>query len=139
MTIADIEDTLPWGFHETDLLTVRVDFSGQVAVFDLDVPMDERQMTSRRGQLVVEGLLFCVIDPPQKLVQGPAWIDSGNTPAGAAKLPAVPAGAFLHWFFLHDSNSFIHVAGTATRFAWTAEPESSSPSRHGFALPGDEV
>jgi hypothetical protein len=140
MTIADIEDTLPWGFHDADLLSVRVDFAGQLAVFDLDVPMDERQTTSRRGQLVVEGLVFCVIDPSQKLARGPAWIDSGNTPtAEAAKLPPVPAGAFLHWFFLHDSNSFIHVAGTAARFAWTAEPESSSTSRHGFALPGDEV
>jgi hypothetical protein len=140
MTIDEIEATLPWGFHDADLLSIHVDFLGHQAAFDLDVPMDERQTASRRGRLVVEGLIFCAIEPPRNVIAGPAWIDSGNTPdVGTATLPVVPSGAFVHWFFLQDANSFIHVAGTGARFDWTGDTQSSSQSRHGFALPGDDV
>jgi len=137
-------------FHDATLTRLEVDYLARRATFSLrvwvgDPDAEERSMRqiSRTGKLVVTGLLFCALDPPdrrclyeypQGLVGlGGLWIaDDGEVteeqPAGAAsKLPLpLPSDAFLHYFFLNDWNSFIYIAGREATFQW--DPENEHPA-----------
>jgi len=72
-------------------------------------------------------LLFLIIEPPDEnypyqKAEG-LWIDEGEVgdgvPKNKPKLPKnLPPGAFVHWFYVNDWNSFIYLAATGAEFKW---------------------
>ncbi len=134
MKITEIEMIIPNGFHDALLESISVDYMKKNAVFNLQLcigdPYSEdikKREGYRRGRLMLHGLLYCVIEPPD-----PAYpyceaktlrIDAG--PLGypgisvKSRLPEpLPEGAFSHWFFVQKWNAFIYVAATDAQFVW---------------------
>jgi hypothetical protein len=150
MTLAELEAGLPWGFHDAYLEDIAIDWLAREASLALRIMMTERQDQDRRARVTITGLVFFAMDPPERgrgLVASSEmrhglWINTGEGPANDAakeRLPEVPGGCFLHWFFVNQWNSFIHISGQGARLEWL-EPNPVSaraPSRALF--PGDET
>ena len=134
MTIEEIEQTLPNGFHDASLEKLNVDYDKREAkleilvdVGDPESPREELKETNRKGILTLSGLLFCVIEPPdsrypyQKAkglwLSGTGLVESAKL---STKLPEpLPKGVFANYFFVRDWNSFIIVAAADARFDWS--------------------
>ena len=123
---------------DIDVLKGRASLSLRIWVGDPEERDKPSRATCRSGVLVVTGLLFCALDPPDKrclyehpqglVGLGGLWLaDDGEVTAevptgAAARLPLpLPEGAFLHYFFVNDWNSFIYLSGRDASFEWDAE------------------
>jgi len=132
MKLEDIENTLPHGFHDALLLKVMIDYTKREAIFSFSICTGdvlsedkEKRETRREGQLKLRDLVFCVIQAPDPkypyLGSKHLMVDSGS--ASSVNLPEVsqlstliPDGAFFHWFFVSQWNSFIYVAAMDAQF-----------------------
>jgi len=122
LTIQDIEQVLPNGFHDSTIIGLRLNYVTRTAEIDLEIlisgPDDaEDSEDYRPSTLSISELVYFVIEPPDSryLSQSgtPLLIDGGSTEPeqSASPLPKpLPAGAFTYSFFVHEWNSFIHVA-----------------------------
>ena len=136
MTIDDIKRTLPNGFHDSDILSININYQRAEASFFIDVdlssPSEKVELLNRHGELKIEGLLYIGIDPPaphgfsKEYVFDPdkLWIanDSSdfNELKNIPKLPEpLPNGGFRHWFFISSHNCFIYIAGMTASFRWS--------------------
>lgn len=137
-TPAEIEDTLPWGFHDAYLEGLAIDWLKKTVVLDLRVMMSEEQDLDQRARLIVSDLVFCSVQAPEidparryePTPEGGLWIDGGEgigTPS--VELPKTPEGCFLHWFFVQPWNRFIHVCARSAELQWVeSEPQPSRAS-----------
>jgi hypothetical protein len=121
-------------FHDSILERVEIDYVERKAILKFQIciggPNSKKQSLhegKRSGQLNITGLLFLVIEPPdEKYPYQKArglWIDDGEVGAGVpksmTKLPKnLPPGAFVHWFFVDEWNSFIYIPATGAKFKW---------------------
>ncbi|HEX7602209.1 MAG TPA: hypothetical protein VF316_11415 [Polyangiaceae bacterium] len=150
MDIATIEASLPWGLHDAYLEAVRIDWSSATATLTVRVMMTERQDMDRRAEITVTGLVLCAIDPPQidprrgyePTPERGLWIDSGEGPANdeaKARLPKLPDGCFLHWFFVQNWNRFIHISGKDAELRWIEEAPVAARSAKRALFAGDLI
>ena len=105
MTIAEMADLFPNGFHDAEVESLCVDHEKRTVTMTVDVwvgsledPGDERE-AYRRGTLEFRGLHYCAKDVPL-------------TP---------PAGAFTCRFWVNEWNGFVHLAAQEVSFDWTAD------------------
>lgn len=134
MKLEDIEKMIPNGFHDALLERISIDYVKRCAVFDLHVLIGdprsedrESREAYREGQLRLNDLLFCVIEPPDpaysyheagRLLLGAGSLKSTEIPS-LPKLPEpLPEGAFAHWFFVQKWNAFLYVAAMDAYFEW---------------------
>jgi hypothetical protein len=120
MTIAELEDTLPNGFHDSHLVSVALDFSAGTCRIELDVDYDNPDPdVFRRMRLDLKGLSFFAVEPPASQASLPfgdtVWVSGYDTsekmlPSLESYRKNAPAGSFFYSFFLYDSNCFIHLA-----------------------------
>lgn len=123
MTLKEIADTLPNGFHDAQINNISIDYVKREVTLALEIWVsDSLQDDSdmyRSAELKLLQFLFVVIEPPDAKYdyheEKPLWVDavSGEPPMRSAttELPALlPAGAFTYSFFVHDWNAFIHLA-----------------------------
>lgn len=149
MTLADLSDPLPWGFHDACLERLELDWLRAQLTLTLRLMMSEHQEMDQRARITIDGLVFCSIEAPEidstkgyeptpdgglRVNDGPGAAEAGSMP-----LPPTPQGCFLHWFYVDSWNRFIHVCGREARLDWL-EP-SPVPSRGpGRALfPGEDL
>lgn len=134
MTIDEIGDTLPNGFHDADILSIHLDYVKEESSFLIDIDLSEPdvrvEVSSRQALLKLTGLLYCVIEPPhcsftKEYIPGEdkLWITSDSSDFSGLKdcpkLPApLPANSFRHWFFISSHNCFIYVAAMDASFQW---------------------
>ena len=135
MTFEELDQSLPNGFHDAEIYSIRVDYGSATVtldvsfwVGDLDGPNREEY---RRGILKVTGLLFCSIDPPDPaypfLPDGSPVTVSGDAaksdtlPVLARLTPRFPPGASCYRFFVNDWNSFIHIAAKDVQLSWAGD------------------
>jgi hypothetical protein len=124
MTLEEIENTLPNGFHDARINKINLDYAKRVATFYLEIWVadseEETRENYRAAKLTLSGLLFCVIEAPDPKYpyheEKALWVDAGSSKLGDLSLTQLPeplpSGAFTHWFFVNDWNAFIHVAAT---------------------------
>lgn len=143
MTLDERESQLPWGLHDAYVEGIALDFLQARAVLDVRVMMSEAQDLDQRARLVIEGLVFCAIEAPQAAdgpIDAPAglWIDAGveRTPPD---LPPVPAGCFLHYFFVHPWNRFIHICGRNAALEWREAQPVPARADTRASFPDDEI
>ena len=120
MTLEEIDQTLPNGFHDSSIVGVRIDYVQRTAEIDMElcfsVPDDADQEKYRPATLFISELIYFVIEPPgppNTLHAAPSLVDGGSSrlEQAAYRLPdPLPAGAFTYWFFVNNWNSFIHIA-----------------------------
>jgi hypothetical protein len=126
MTLREIEDSIPNGLHDAQVKRIEIDYEKGIAKFlillwtgDLSSQDETVREAYQEGELIIKDLLYCIIEPPD-----PSYSYSKAMPItiGASSpidepiktttpLPKnLPAGAFAYWFFVHEWNSFIHIA-----------------------------
>jgi hypothetical protein len=138
MTLEEIENSLPSGFHDAGLRGINIDYVKGEAVLDLRLDIGDpdaddpvRREGERTGKVTISGLIYCAIETPDPrcLKQEPGElkrIDSG--PMGSGKhlspelIEALPPDAYTHWIFVDEWNAFIHIAAMDASFEWTGEP-----------------
>jgi len=105
MTVAEIADLFPNGFHDAEVDSIHVDHEKRTVTMTVDVwvgsledPGDDRE-AYRRGRLEFRGLHYCAKDAP-------------FTP---------PAAAFTCRFWVNEWNGFVHLAAQEISFDWTAD------------------
>jgi len=121
-------------FHNSILERVEIDYVGKKACLQFQIstgdPNSKEQSvrkSMRSRQLNITDLLFLTIEPPdEKYPHQKAsglWIDAGEVGDGIPKsMPKLPKnmlpGAFVHWFYVNDWNSFIYLSATGAEFNW---------------------
>ena len=122
MTIEELEDKFPNGFHDAHLVGMTVDFLSGSACIELDVDCDDPDPNVyTRIKFRLTGLSLFVVEPPDVRIS----LSYGNTietsgfetsdemlPNLTSYHKNVPAGSFFYSFFLKHWNSFIHLAAT---------------------------
>ena len=134
MTLDELNQNLPNGFHDAKLFSIQLDYVAGTAVLHLSLhvgrpedPESERERY-QEATLNLNGLCFCSIEPPDPryhfLPNGKPTPASGD-PAKADHLPSLPAlseqlpqDAWCYRFFLDNWNAFIHVAARNAEIRW---------------------
>jgi hypothetical protein len=134
VTIDEINDGLPNGFHDSHVLRIGIDYAAGEVTFlidvDLTLPRVKVDVPTRRGELKLTGMLYCVIEPPRCSLskeylfsEDNLWLAADSSDFGELeefpKLPEpIPDGGFKHWFYDNNHNSFIYVAAMNASFQW---------------------
>lgn len=157
MTLAELENSLPSGFHDSVLKALAVDYEQRtirldvsLSVGDADGPREQRD-DYRNAQIAISGLVFFIIDPPATdhdfNSPGEIWIVDGYETHSIPEftktiekklLGAVPTGAFVHSFFVNDWNSYIHIAATDCTIKWIGVAGPYRGRRQRF-YPGETI
>ena len=132
MTLEELADTLPNGFHDAEVQTLALDFPRRLALFEMRVwvgSMDsaaggERERY-RSARITLAGLAYCAIDPPDPRYPYPDGQPVNvDLSAEVANYPLVTNSApdtFASRFFVSGWNSFIHVAAASASLEWIPE------------------
>jgi hypothetical protein len=119
MTIEELENTLPNGFHDSYLLSVAVDFAAGTGCIELDVDYDDPDPNVfRRMKLRLKGLSLFIVEPPdlRSSLSAGRICTSGDVTSEKvlsgleSYRKNVPTGSFFYTFFLDHLNCFIHLA-----------------------------
>jgi hypothetical protein len=133
MKLQDLAEALPHGFHNAILLSIDVRYDEQQLELWLGV-LDKDGVESRRMTvgILVEGLLYVVIEPPHPNYFDDAvedgisepmvgtsmahqWADAESITAKLLNLP-LASNAFRFRLLVHNWNAYIHIAATSARF-----------------------
>lgn len=159
MTLAELENTLPSGFHDSALTGLSIDYARRAARLDVslkvgdpDGPREQRDDV-RDAQINISGLVFFVIDPPSSAAAydfdspGALWLSDGHETRsipeftksiGKSLLDAVPVDAFVQSFFVHDWNSYIHIAARDCAMKWFGVARHYKGPRQAY-YPGETI
>lgn len=134
MTIDEITDTLPNGFHDAYVFRISIDYAAGEVTFlievDLSSPHEKVDVNARRGELKLTGLFYCAIEPPvyslsreYVFAEERLWLSADSSDFSelkeCPKLPEpIPDGGFRHWVYDSTHNSFIYVAAMNAGFQW---------------------
>jgi hypothetical protein len=134
MTMEELEKTLPNGLHDSRVIRIAIDYEQRklaldVAVWvgDLGADAQEQREEYRPGQVLIDELLFAVIEPPDPTY--PFSNSVGLTIDGcdmrknlsADLISSLPADAFFQSIWVNDWNAFIHIGAKNARLVWTAD------------------
>ncbi len=131
MTLDELEESLPNGLHDAEILHLVLDYVAHTARFelnvwvgDMDCPAGPERERYRRAALELTGLVFCAIEPPDfrpdylpRSLASRAPVTTSGLSAVASPSP-LPDGAFEARLFVAEWNSFIQVAATNAALVW---------------------
>lgn len=134
-TLAQLAERLPNGLHDMLIQRLALDFERRIATFHVEVwvgdvssdAVDERE-AMRGGELILDGLLYCVLEPPDAhypfAKPEALWsVDLCDPDPAMPLVTNLAPGAFAGRFFVSQWNAFINVAATDAKLRWTeAEP-----------------
>lgn len=124
MTIEEIENVLPNGFHDAVICSIFVDYNAKKAIFDINVNIsnanNESTAVFNSGKLFLSGLHYLALEPPDEAylvdsVEQGLWIAS-SAPIPSSKDQKNTMGSFTHRFFINNWNSFIVLSAVDARF-----------------------
>lgn len=137
-TLEQIAEQLPNGLHDMHIETLALDFERRVATFRVSIwvggpsEVQEERDNMRNAELILEGLVFCVLDPPDASYpfDAPEALWSVDLCEPDPEMPlskTLKPGAFAGRFFVHQWNAFIHVAATNAILRWIdADPSGGA-------------
>jgi hypothetical protein len=70
MNITEIENSLPYGFHDAEITNIEIDYPAKKALLTLNIPMDyenNRMPLCKKCVLTVDDIILFVIEPPNHL------------------------------------------------------------------------
>jgi hypothetical protein len=139
LTFEELDDRLPNGFHDARIEKLDLDYVRRSARIVIQLctgtpeSNDPELRDSRRtATLKLTGLAYFAIEPPDStssFMRGERGIDASGYPEDPANFPVAPLQAVMpknincYRFFVHDWNSFIHIAAELVRFSWTDEEQ----------------
>jgi hypothetical protein len=134
LTLEELEQKLPNGFHDVKIFNLELDYAAGTAKLRLsllvgwpDDPEVERQKY-QDANLTLTGLCFCLIEPPTAsypfLPNGkPLLAIGGSTKPNELEClqsltARLPEGTWCYRFFVDNWNACIYVAAKDAEFAW---------------------
>ena len=120
-------------FHDARLVAVSLDYrdneavtTWELCVGDPDDSMRVARERRRTGRLVLSGVRFWVIDPPQALDTRPGlpWLtrcgplSEAQTETGRQLGRLLPAGAPGWYFFFASWNAHMYCSGRGLAYEW---------------------
>ena len=135
MTFEELDERYPNGFVDAEILSVSVDYRKRSAILLLSLrgnPPDAPNADEyREATLSLDGFYYFSVEPPdgdhlfyprQSSVQMSGYVeDADKFPLFEQLKPTLPADAFCCRFYVHDWNSFIHLAARDTQFSWVGD------------------
>jgi hypothetical protein len=132
MTFDELDSRFPNGFDDAEILGIAVDYGSRTATLQLNLRGNSPDSPDRdvysRAILTATGIYYLSIEPPdrdhlswpncEKITVDGLPEDPNDFPLFASLRPTLPAGAFCCRFFVHDWNSFIHIAAADAKFSW---------------------
>ena len=142
MTFEELERKLPSGFHDAHFHNLRIDYLNGTAVLHMALDFGDYDDTEngiyredyRAAKLLVSGLCFCSIDPPntkgwfapnRRYVSRGRPLDvRGDSGKPGTRIPlealsqTPPPGVSVYRFFVDDWNSFIIIAAKDVQISW---------------------
>jgi hypothetical protein len=129
MRIADLDRSLPNGFHDASLHSISARPEEGVVEFGLELSIGETEGTQeemdryRPARLVLSGVRYFFIDPPgssrETWAPRASMIDLCDSDPAVSQQFETPDGSFAARFFVSDWNAFIHFAATDATLTWT--------------------
>ena len=131
MTFEELDQRFPNGFDSAEISSLTLDDRSRTAIFQInlrgDLPDSPNRDQYRQATLTAQEFYYFSIEPPDAdhvHPQGPK-ITVDGFPEDAARFslfrhlaPTLPASAFCCRFYVHDWNSFIHLAAKNAEFSW---------------------
>jgi hypothetical protein len=135
MTFERVDAELPNGFHDAKLYGIVIDYVAGSAILRMDFWVGSMEGPNREeyrpAELRVTGLYFCSMDVPDPTYRyvphGSPLNVSGDlakpdTSAAFQELyRTLPPEVSCYRFFVHEWNSFIHIAATDAQVSWIEE------------------
>ncbi|MFL6389829.1 MAG: hypothetical protein ACJ71U_20310 [Terriglobales bacterium] len=135
MTLAQIDEILPNGFHDAEIEQLIWNFQTNSAVLHIDfwIATEEKDREKcRRGRVELQGVLFLAVDPPEPRQLDPKPYHPSGTlqidgmltnervfPCLPKLKSALPSGSEIFSFYVVNWNSFIHIAAAEATLVWS--------------------
>jgi hypothetical protein len=144
MTFDELEEKFPNGFVDTEIFGVTISYRDRTAVFRLNLrgnsPDSPNPQEYREAFLTLDRLHYVAIEPPDAdhlFYPTGAEISADGLPEDPRSFPLIEdlkpklqAGGFCCRFFVHDWNSFIHVAAGSAQFSWVESADTAAGAAH---------
>jgi len=141
MTLDELDRSLLNGFYDAKISSLEIDYVEATVKLNMkflvgspDDPGPERD-SYQPAIVTVRGLHFCSIDPPDpsyRFIPDGTPITVAGDPAKPDHLPSLPAlmaklpeGVSCYRLFVHDWNSFIHIAARDAALTFIGEKRIS--------------
>jgi hypothetical protein len=130
-TLTQLANRLPNGLHDMYIEKLVLDFERRIATFQVEVwvgdqssDVEGEREAMRGGELILEGLLYCVLEPPDPSYPfaKPEALWSVDLCEPNPEMPLVKGltpNAFAGRFFVSQWNAFINVAATDAILRWS--------------------
>lgn len=141
MTFEELDALYANGFDDAYIDGLHVDYQDRTAELRLNLRPNPPDSPSRdeyqRAVLLLRGFYYFVIEAPDddhlwypvRSVQVNGYPeDASQFPLFEHLKPKLPAGAFCCRFFVHDWNSFIHIAAKDAHFSWVEDGDRTKPA-----------
>ena len=139
MTFEELDQKYPNGFVDAEISSLTIDYQNRTATLHLslrgNLPDSPDRDRYDRAVLTLRGFYYFSIEPPDSdhLSSPQGRIQVGGFPEDPSKFPLfehlkpkLSADAFCCRFYVHDWNSFIHIAAESAGFSWAASYDGSS-------------
>ena len=141
MTFEELDERFPNGLVDAEITGLAVDYSNRSATLQIRLRCNPPDSPDRDvytpAVLTLREIFYLSIEPPDldhlfsakgsSITVGGHPEDSEEFPLFAHLRSKLPAGAFCCRFYVHDWNSFIHLAAGSAEFS-QLEPGTEAPS-----------
>lgn len=144
MTFEELDETYPNGFVDAEITSLAIDYRSRSATIQLNMrgnlPHSPNSQEYAPAVLSLKGFCYVSIEPPDAdhvfgLNRSAIQID--GLPEDPRQFPLIdrvkselPAGGFSCRFFVHDWNSFIHIAAKGAQFSWLKDVDGGNEVAH---------
>lgn len=132
MTFEELDQTYPNGFVDAEITNLTLDYQNRTATLHLNLrgnsPDSPDRDVYKAAVLTAREFYYFSIEPPDAdhlFHPRRSRIEINGYPEDPGQFllfehlkPKLPAGSFCCRFFVHDWNSFIHIAAASAEFVW---------------------
>jgi len=142
MTFEEFESTYPNGFYDAEIVSVSIDYRNREVKLQINLrgnmPDSPDSQEYKLAVLTLHSFYYFSIEPPEPdhlfSFRSP-YITAVGYPEDPAQFPLIenlkptlPLGAFCCRFYIHDWNSFIHVAANKAQLSWVKGEVGEMPA-----------
>jgi len=134
MTFEELDERFPNGFVDAEITGLDVDYRNRSATLHLNLrgnlPDSPDRDVYAPAVLRANEIFYISVEPPDtdhlfqsvrsKITVNGYPEDPDNFPLFAHLKPKLPVDAFCCRFYVHDWNSFIHIAAARAEFTWVS-------------------
>jgi hypothetical protein len=134
MTFEELDQRFPNGFDDAEITSLRADYRNRSATLELSLrgnpPDSPNSQEYRPAVLIVHEFYYLSIEPPdsehlfcpdRSKITVDGLPEDAEFPLFAHLKQTLPDGVFCCRFYVHDWNSFIHIAARDAHFAWVVD------------------